>query len=162
MLGEPPPVAETPAEAVSPERVAERLARNVRLAALALEGTGARYLFVLQPTWAVTGKALSAREAALGAAPPPGYAEGFDDFFRAAYAAIDARLGGLDAPGLRTASATGVFDSLPAGTEVFLDRYHFGDRGNRLIAAFLAREVRACLAPPVHDDRAPSREARAP
>ncbi len=148
MLGEPSPVAETPRVAVSPETVAERLARNIRLAAAGLEGTGARYLFVLQPTWAVTKKALSPREVALGATPPPGYDAGFDDFFRAAYATIVPRLDALDAPGLRIASATGIFDSLPVETEIFLDRYHFGDRGNRLIAAFLAGEVRALYGEP--------------
>ena len=121
---------------VPPPVVGARLEKNLRLALAALAPGGAPYVFALQPTMTVTRKALSARETAEAerlAKEQPERAQ----YFRDCYAEIQRRAAALPAAGLRYLDLTGVFDADGAGEEIFLDSYHFGDRGNRRIAQAL-------------------------
>lgn len=135
---------------IAPAEVARVLEKNVRLAALALEPTGAPYLVCLQPVLSVTGKALSPRER--GHLEREVLGAGVNDYFRRCYATYRAELPGLEGPGVRFADLSVALDEADAGTELFLDSYHFGDRGNRLLARRLFE-----LVVPLLEARAASR-----
>lgn len=148
-VGAPPPAR---VEVVAPEpiecsTVAARLMKNARLSAFALLPTGARYLFALQPTLAVTGKALSARERALLDRQVLG--KGSREYFAECYGAIRARL--TDSARLGSLSfldLSVLFDGEPETEEIFLDSYHFGDRGNARIARALLVGIRDWVGAP--------------
>lgn len=125
----------TSPQPAAPETVALRLEKNVRLASEALSMKGARYLFALQPTLYLSSKPLTPREEQrLQADKQP--------YFRECYAAIKSHLSEMGTSGADFADLSGVFDGLDTAEEIFLDSYHFGDRGNRIVAERLAEWVR--------------------
>jgi hypothetical protein len=129
---------------VPPELVAQRLRKNVLLASYALSLSGARYHVFLQPGITTTGKRLSPRERQMRFAKS-GY---FRDahYFEDVYGRIDERLRGEALPpntaytNLRT-----VFDVLDEHADVFVDAFHFGDRGNEIIATAIVDALAADL-----------------
>lgn len=125
---------------VPPEVVAVRLQKNVRLAAGALALANARLHVFLQPAIATTGKPLSPREKRLlslfGSLMNTGYNQD-------AYRRIAELLGGGGLPpNASFTDLSGLFDAMPETPEVFLDFYHFGDRGNLMIAQRMADVIR--------------------
>ena len=127
-IGEPPVPVPT-------ATVAMRLGKNARLAAHALDGTP--WVFFLQPTLSLTNKPLTPREQAF-----------LDDnkfsdpaYYRAGYAAISEQLRALDAGNFRFVSLVGVFDA--RSDDVFIDSFHFGDKGNALIAEAMSAALQA-------------------
>lgn len=135
--------AEAPRESfVDPTLVAARFDKNVRLAAAALELAHARLLVVLQPTLSVSHKARSARERAIG----DGQLAEVSAYFVRCYEALRARMGAASIPGVTWSDRSSVFDALGAGDEIFIDDYHFADRGSELVARAIAGDVRAALA----------------
>jgi lysophospholipase L1-like esterase len=135
-------VAEQP---VPPRDVTRRLARNLRLASHALAAGGATYVFALQPTLATTGKALSERERIqrnFGEQLQPGSTA----YFASCYRAIDESLTALPRKPFRYVDLSHIFDATGDGQEIFLDRFHFGDRGNEKIADELYRALLPALA----------------
>jgi hypothetical protein len=135
-------VAEQP---VPPRDVTRRLARNLRLASHALAAGGATYVFALQPTLATTGKALSERERI-----QRNFGEqlqlGSTAYFASCYRAIDESLTALPRKPFRYVDLSHIFDATGDGQEIFLDRFHFGDRGNEKIADELYRALLPALA----------------
>lgn len=128
-LGGGAPLPQIPVDesgVVATEEVARRLRKNIQLASSALELEQVPYLFVLQPTLAVSRKALSPREGDFLDHKAP--------YYRQAYRHIRDVLGELSAPRLRIEDLSGMFDGHGADQEIFLDSFHFGDRGNALIA----------------------------
>lgn len=147
LRGEPvlPENAPPEAEIVAPEIVAARLARNVELAVHALALRGARYVFALQPTLATTRKPLTPRERTMLASAEDRLA-GHRDYFGRCYARIDAELRALretfrepELGAFRYVDLTGAFDEVT--DEIFVDSYHFGDRGNERVARALAAAI---------------------
>jgi len=137
------PVSERP---VPSGIVTRRLAENLRLAAYALSPSGVPYVFALQPTLATTGKSLSRRERIqknFGEQFQPGSTE----YFATCYRAISERLANLPRKGFRYVDLSGIFDRTGSDQEIFLDRFHFGDRGNELIANDLYRALLPVLDP---------------
>ena len=129
---------------VPPEEIVRVLEKNARLAGAALASTGARYLLCLQPALPVTQKALSARERSHLEAEVLG--PGVADYFRRCYALYRERLPATSDQGVIFADASTALDGLPADSEVFLDSYHFGDRGSRLLARWLFEQIAPLLA----------------
>lgn len=128
-----PDVVESSKEPVPPPLVALRMAKNVRLAAQALAGTPARYIFLLQPTLAVTRKPLNSGER-----------RSLNDkreYFSACYGEIDRQLRELHLDTFVFLSLTDVFDGLPESETVFIDSYHFGDKGNELVASEIYKRL---------------------
>ena len=130
---EPMPEVEEHAATISPASVADRLAKNVLLSAAAVEMAGARYVFALQPMIAVSTKKLSARENEIRAAQAAGF-----DHFAQCYRYMRSRLSELSDDRLVYLDLSDIFADLGASDEIFLDSYHFGDRGNELVAARIA------------------------
>lgn len=122
---------------VPPRKVGERLERNVRLSVTALGLVGAQYVFVLQPGLAVTSKPLSSRERDLRAALPAGAQENFD----CCYSEIRRRLNDISYSNFLYLDLSDVFSRLTASDEIFLDSYHFGDRGNEILARAIADRI---------------------
>jgi hypothetical protein len=125
--------------------VSGRAAKNIRLGAYALRMKGAAYLYALQPNLFVTGKPFSPAE--------QGHARRFDfdavehepdghvAYHRRCYARLRADLPAIDAPDCRFVDLSTAFDGLDAGTTVFIDMYHYGDRGNEIMARALLPRV---------------------
>jgi hypothetical protein len=135
--GELPEVVPVSPDPIEPERVAEKLAGNVKLTALVLGERDVGYLFALQPTLATTRKHLSAREEQRRHGV---------DYFVECYEAIRRRVAAIRAPGFLYTDLSGVFDDRPSSEEIFLDSYHFGNRGSQDVAHRLYRELRPILA----------------
>lgn len=129
---------------VAHELVLARLQKNLRLAAHALAPTGATYVFALQPNLAACAKPLSPRERRHLAAELLG--PGCAAYFARCYDLFRGALPQLDLPGFAYVDLTGAFDGRSAEEEIFLDSYHFGDRGNELLAERLLAELRPYLA----------------
>ena len=134
---------------VAPTLVAERLVENVQLSAFALGLKSARYVFCLQPTLAVTRKPLddAERNILVGLKTIDKAVTG-SNYFAQCYADIDSRLAGMKTGNFTYVNLTDVFDTLPGADRVFLDAYHFGDKGNALIARKLFDRLRDLLASP--------------
>ena len=111
---------------VPPQTVAYRLEKNVRLGALALENVGVNWVFFLQPTLSVTKKELSSRER--------DFLSTSKDYYVQCYQSIAARLSALDQGNLRFIDLSGIFDRYEAKDDMFLDQFHFGDKGNAVVA----------------------------
>ena len=131
------------ARRVSPDLVGQRIAKNARLAAFALAEVGAGYHLFLQPAVATTAKPLSPREQLLRRRGP-GVAD--PDYFRRCAEAIDRSLTeAAELPAIAYTDMTGVFDALSARRPVFTDSFHVGDRGNDLMARFVAERIESGL-----------------
>lgn len=140
---------------IDPKIVAERLMKNVNLIVFTLSRTHTPYLFVLQPTLAAVSKPLTAREAAQlenrsireNARPKrqTGGASEHTDYFQACYQEIDSTLKTANNPNLHYLNLDHVFES-HASEEIFIDSYHFGDRGNQIVAQAIAEEAGPFLA----------------
>lgn len=137
-LGSMPEVV-AKASPVAPVRVGERLEKNVRLGAMALAMAGAHYVFVLQPGLAVTSKPLSPREQELRMGLAPWALENFSQ----CYEEIRKRLAELNDGNFLYLDKSNVFSELDVADEIFLDSYHFGDRGNEILAHAIADGIRA-------------------
>lgn len=123
---------------VDPAIVAARLEKNVRLSAMALALKGARYVFVLQPAIAVTSKPLSMREEKLHARLLPPALENFTK----SYQEMKSRLSSVHGDQFLYLDLSDAFAGLSASDEIFLDSYHFGDRGNAIVAKKIADGIR--------------------
>jgi hypothetical protein len=58
---------------------------------------------------------------------------------------METRLEELDLPNFHFADLSTGFDQRTAGDEIFLDSYHFGDRGNRIMAEEIFEVIRPLL-----------------
>ena len=129
---------------VPPDLVAERLRKNVMLASSALSLVGGRFQVFLQPAIVTTGKTLGKREREWTRS---GYFQN-PAYYRECYDRIDRLLRSSPLPSNVTfTNLSAIFDDLPEEQDVFLDSYHFGDRGNDLIATAIVRALRPTLSP---------------
>jgi hypothetical protein len=126
---------------ISPASVATRLEKNVRLSTMALALKGARYVFVLQPALAITSKPLSAREQKLRAGLLPPAIENFTK----SYQEMKSHLSSIRGDQFFYLDQSDAFAGLTASDEIFLDSYHFGDRGNAIVAKKIADGIHASL-----------------
>lgn len=123
-----PPLPQTrPAsQPVTPELVSYRLEKNVRLSAQALQHVNADWIFFLQPTLSVTRKTLSSREQA--------FIPASKNYFMQCYQLMSWRLASLHQENFKFVDLSKTFDDYRATDEIFLDQFHFGDKGNAVIA----------------------------
>lgn len=137
---EPPPeVVDVAQRAVPPWLVVRRLERNLRLAHGALRFGDTALLYVLQPNLQVSKKEPAAWERHFvgGSAP----------YFRRCYEVIDARLSGLVLEGFHYLDLSPLFDDLDASETVFVDQYHFGDKGYERVARAIADRIPPLVQP---------------
>lgn len=130
-LTEMPELVQRDLKPLSKEEIVRKLEKNLKLSQTALSLEKINYIYILQPSIAVTKKSLSEREKKIAT---PEYIQYFDD----AYKIIDARLNKLVLSKFDFFNLSSVFDQLPSSDEVFLDSCHFGDKGNQIIAQAMA------------------------
>ena len=133
-----PEVARVETDEISPSLVSGRLLKNVRLSSFELSQEGVDYVFVLQPTLAVTEKPLTEREKTK-------VKHKSVEYFKKCYAEIDKVLGGFDAENYHYVNMENVFDVHGDEEEIFMDSYHFGDRGNEIIAVNIFLRIKDIL-----------------
>ena len=105
----------------------QRLLKNVKLTSFALSLEGIDFIFFLQPNLPVTAKKLTDREKNASEPHSQGY-------FQECYDLIDEILRNLDVDNFVYFNLTRIFDDLDNQEDIFTDLYHFGDRGNEIIA----------------------------
>ena len=124
----------TPAsQRISPDTVSYRLEKNIRLGAHSLEISKVNWIFFLQPTLSVTKKELSRRESE--------FLSPSRDYYRECYTAMASHLSRLDLKNFKFKDLSGIFDSYRTKDDIFLDQFHFGDKGNALIAQSIYSEL---------------------
>lgn len=126
-------------EVPSPDTVARLLLKNVYLMTRVLADAGAVHVFVLQPTMAVTKKKLSGREEKWFENWHPVQAA----YFIRCYEMMGKVLSEGEIPGSEYYffDLSGLFDGCSEKDEIFLDAYHFGDRGYDLIASEIFERI---------------------
>ncbi len=111
-----------------PVIVSNRLTKNVLIGTYALGMKNIPYVFFLQPALAVTGKKLTSRE------------KDFlvnQKYFTLCYRVINQQLTKLKLRNFHFFDLAGCFDHMKdqdPPPDIFLDSYHFGDKGNHIIA----------------------------
>jgi hypothetical protein len=132
---------------VAPSLVAERLERNVRMSAFALSVTNVRYVFCLQPTLAMTKKPLDpAEQHNLFNLSTIDHTITGSNYFAQCYSLIDLQLSTIKTDNFFYVNLSDVFDSIKTPDRLFLDCYHFGDKGNAIIARCLYDRLKKLLA----------------
>jgi len=120
------------AERVPHATVAYRLVKNVHLGVQALQQieqtgkAGVPWIFFLQPTLSVSRKKLTARE--------QDFLTDSKEYYIKCYQDIAKKLSALEKENFRFMNLSGVFDAYGAEEDMFLDQFHFGDKGNTVIA----------------------------
>lgn len=132
-LPSPPPV----------EEAARLLAKNVRLAHAALALANSRYIFCLQPTLSVTKKHLTVRERGWLSRWHPAQIEYFRSFYAVTRELLTALSEKLEGFGFVDLSV--LFDEVGQNEDIFLDSYHFGDKGHLRIAEAMMPQVLSTL-----------------
>ncbi len=130
---DPPPVP--------PALVATRLVKNVKLCSHALSNDGIPYFFFLQPSLALTKKRLTGREQELVEYRKKKH-KGERKYFAKCHAHMESCLKELKMDDFYFFDLSGIFDDMGEGEDVFIDSYHFGDKGNELVAKSIFRHIR--------------------
>jgi hypothetical protein len=120
---------------IPPDVVASNLVRNVQLASFALSFNQARYVFILQPTLYVTSKALSLHEKEIKNIQ-------YEEYFSECYQEIKQRLSNLKISNMTFIDESDAFKGLTSNDFIFIDSYHYGDRGTEFIAKKLFKDMR--------------------
>ena len=106
---------------IAPEVVTSRLKNNISLAAYSLNSNHAKYLFCLQPTRSVTKRCKPTNK-------------DVSIYFNRCYQLFRKNLSHSELTNYLFYDMSKMFDKLPTPGEYYLDSYHFGDKGNKLIA----------------------------
>jgi hypothetical protein len=139
-------VVEVAPTAVAPSLVAERLERNVELSAFALSLSNVPYVYCLQPTLALTKKPLDpAEQHYLENLGPTNHSVAGSAYFVQCYSNIDLQLRSFKRDNFTYINLTGVFDEIKQPKRIFLDSYHFGDKGNAMIARALFDRIKPLI-----------------
>jgi hypothetical protein len=109
---------------IPPDLVAERIQKNVRLAAYTLAAINCPYIFVLQPTKSETKRRSNKNKK---------FSER-DKYFIACYSSMRKSLSGVTLNNYTFLDSSGALDPYPGGADLYLDSYHFGDKGYEIIA----------------------------
>ncbi len=123
---------------IASSSVAEKLARNVDLSAYSLSKTNVPYFYFLQPVIFLTEKPLTQREHRLVEDAI------LNAYFKEFFSQIDNRLKELPQDRLFYYNLTHIFDDLGA-EDYFIDLYHFGDKGNKIIATAIYQAIAPLL-----------------
>ncbi len=127
--------------------VAERLIKNVRLSSHVLSFDDIPYVFFLQPNLDMTKKALTERESRYQAQrSTPGMSnEERKDYFIECFSQLKFELDKLKIDNFHYFNLTYVFDNKGEEEDYFIDSYHFGDKGNEVIAVNMYEQIREII-----------------
>ena len=122
--------------------VTYRIEKNIRLSCFALSMKNVKYVFVLQPMLYVTSKRLSPDEKEHLADN-----KSHKDYFFHGYNEIRRLLTNMDIANFYFIDESDVFAELTENDHIFIDSYHFGDRGNDIIARNIFKDIRKIIFP---------------
>jgi hypothetical protein len=124
--------------------VAARIVKNVTLSSYVLSLKNTTYFFFLQPSLAVSKKGLTDNERLL-----------LDDkkekhqkekaYFAECYSKMDSSLKNLKIDNFRFVNLSDIFDDTDEGEDIFVDSYHFGDKGNEVAARNIFRHIKPLI-----------------
>ena len=127
------------AKPVPPETVARRIEKNIRLGSLALQENNVKWVFFLQPTLSVAKKPLTKRE--------NDFVPASKNYYIECYKAIASKLSAVGSDNFEFVDLSAAFDKFSEQEDMFLDQFHFGDKGNVVIAgaifSALSNQVKA-------------------
>jgi hypothetical protein len=127
-----------------PSHVAARIAKNVELSSYVLSLEKAAYFFFLQPTLAVSKKILTDNERRLLNDKEVKHQEE-KAYFAKCYAKMDSSLKKLEIDNFRFVNLSNIFDDMGEKEDIFVDSYHFGDKGNEISARNIFRHIRPVI-----------------
>ena len=136
-------IIEIDSSPIDPAVVAKRLEKNIRLSWFSLSLGGAKYLFMLQPTLPVARKVLTDREHKIYVEKWAGTERDF--YFLQVYDHMRQGLASLNLRNFYFIDQSGIFDIYNDEVEIFLDSYHFGDRGYEIIAKNIFSAIRPII-----------------
>ncbi len=125
---------------VAPMDVARNLVKNVALGSYVLSLERVPYCFFLQPSISTSGKRLTVREERHVEREAKRISN-MQEYFRECYMLIRENLAAMNDPNLHFFDLSGIFDEYGDDVEIFLDSYHFGDRGNETIAEAIFKSI---------------------
>jgi hypothetical protein len=123
---------------ILPDVVASILEKNIKLASFALSLDQTRFVFILQPTLYVTSKKLSPHEREMRKTQ-------YEKYFCQCYEKIKQKVKKLNISNLTFIDESDAFNGLSSNDCIFIDSYHYGDRGNEFIANKLFKDLRNIL-----------------
>jgi hypothetical protein len=133
-------VPETEPSPEDPSLVAARIVKNVTLCSYVLSLKKATYFFFLQPTLAVSKKGLTDNERRhLDSKKEKHQKE--KEYFLKCYAHMNSSLKHLKIDNFRFVNLSDIFDDTDEREDIFVDSYHFGDKGNELAAKNIFRHI---------------------
>ncbi len=130
-------VTDTNEVPVQPYLVAKRLLKNTRISNFALSLNNVKYLFCLQPNLAASNKKLTAWEK-----------ECLSDeknYFVECYKEINKNLENFKDDNFSYINLSAMFDDVPSSETIFVDSYHFGDKGNEMIAEKILEKMKPII-----------------
>jgi len=133
-INPPADVTDTNEVPVPPSIVAKRLLKNTKISNFILGQNGIKYLFFLQPNLAVTKKELNNWEKEC--------LSDEKEYFVECFKKIDANLKNYKDKNFSYFNLSDMFDKLPASEALFVDSYHFGDKGNEMIAEKIFEKIK--------------------
>lgn len=124
--------------------VAERLVKNVKLSSHALSLNDITYVFFLQPNLDVTKKTLTERESQYQAerVTPHMSNEKRKNYFVECFSLMNNELDKLEIDNFHYFNLFNIFDNMKEGEDIFIDSYHFGDKGNEVIANNIFKHIK--------------------
>ncbi len=137
-----PEVARNAKHEIPAEIVSKRLIKNIKLSSYVLAQENAKYLFVLQPTLAVGNKPLTPREQAF-LNKRESQKKGHTEYFKACYQLFNKQVSNLKTDNFAFLNLSNIFDQRK--DDIYLDSYHFGDKGNELIAKAIFTKLKQDL-----------------
>jgi len=129
-------IIKTGSSPIPPDVVASNLERNVKMGSFALSLKQTRYVFILQPTLYATSKLLSPHEKVILEK-----VKHQQDYFIRCYTEIKQKLNKLHINNLTFIDESDIFKGLTNDDCIFIDSYHFGDRGNEIIAKHIFDDI---------------------
>jgi len=111
---------------IEPSIVSKRLLKNTQISNFVLKENGTKYLFFLQPNLSVTDKDLSLLENESLSKNK--------EYFVKCYKEIDKTMSNFKSDNFSYFNLSDMFNKIPSSETIFVDSYHFGDKGNEMIA----------------------------
>ncbi len=111
---------------IEPSIVSKRLLKNTQISNFVLKENGTKFLFFLQPNLSVTDKDLSSWEKETLSKNK--------EYFVNCYKEIDKNMKSFKEDNFSYFNLSDMFNNIPESEIIFVDSYHFGDKGNEMIA----------------------------
>jgi lysophospholipase L1-like esterase len=137
-------ITEIESKSIPCSLVSERLVKNIMLSSFALSLNDITYIFFLQPNLDVTKKILTERESQYQAKRDNSYMSNEErkNYFLECFSLMNNELDKLDIDNFHYFDLSDIFDNINEKEDIFIDSYHFGDKGNEVIAKNIYKYIK--------------------